>query len=64
MFVFLLHNIIGQRGEGWKVANATLGHERGSLADPNATMNRFNSLVNLMKGETINGERVIDKPSL
>jgi len=55
-------NIIGQRGEGWKVANATLGHERGSLADPNATMNRFNSLVNLMKGETINGERVIDKP--
>jgi alkylation response protein AidB-like acyl-CoA dehydrogenase len=56
------NNIIGQRGEGWKVANATLGHERGSLADPNATMNRFNSLVNLMKGETINGERVIDKP--
>ena len=55
-------NIIGQRGEGWKVANATLGHERGSLADPNATMNRFNSLVNLMKGETIDGERVIDKP--
>ena len=56
------NNIIGQRGEGWKVANATLGHERGSLADPNATMNRFNSLVSLMKGETINGERVIDKP--
>jgi len=55
-------NIIGKRGEGWKVANATLGHERGSLADPNATMNRFNSLVNLMKNETIDGERVIDKP--
>ena len=55
-------NIIGKRGEGWKVANATLGHERGSLADPNATMNRFNSLVDLMKGETIDGERVIDKP--
>ena len=55
-------NIIGKRGEGWKVANATLGHERGSLADPNATMNRFNSLVNLMKDETIDGERVIDKP--
>tara|TARA_B110000014_G_scaffold256578_1_gene239864 strand:- start:7935 stop:9122 length:1188 start_codon:yes stop_codon:yes gene_type:complete len=55
-------NIIGKRGEGWKVANATLGHERGSLADPNATMNRFNSLVNLMKGETVDGERIIDKP--
>ena len=66
--LFLTHvripaaNIIGKRGEGWKVANATLGHERGSLADPNATMNRFNSLVNLMKSETIDGERVIDKP--
>ncbi|HIE49901.1 MAG TPA: acyl-CoA dehydrogenase [Gammaproteobacteria bacterium] len=55
-------NIIGKRGEGWKVANATLGHERGSLADPNATMNRFNSLVDLMKDETIDGERIIDKP--
>ena len=55
-------NNIGKRGEGWKVANATLGHERGSLADPNATMNRFNSLVDLMKDETIDGERVIDKP--
>ena len=55
-------NIIGKRGEGCKVANATLGHERGSLADPNATMNRFNSLVDLMKDETIDGERVIDKP--
>ena len=56
------NNIIGKRGEGWKVANATLGHERGSLADPNATMNRFNSLVNLMKSETVDGQRVIDKP--
>jgi len=55
-------NIVGKRGEGWKVANSTLGHERGSLGDPNATMNRFNSLVNLMKSETIDGERVIDKP--
>ena len=27
-------NIVGKRGEGWAVANATLGHERGSLANP------------------------------
>ena len=26
------HQIVGQRGQGWQVANAILGHERGSLA--------------------------------
>jgi len=53
-------NIIGKRGEGWAVANATLGHERGSLSDPNAMVNRLNSLIERMKNETINGERAID----
>ncbi len=55
-------NIVGKRGEGWQVANATLGHERGSLAAPNVTQNRLNSLIDLMKTETIDGQRVIDKP--
>jgi alkylation response protein AidB-like acyl-CoA dehydrogenase len=54
------NNIIGKRGEGWAVANATLGHERGSLSDPNAMMNRLNSLIERMKNETINGEKAID----
>ena len=53
-------NIVGKRGEGWAVANATLGHERGSLSDPNAMMNRLNSLIERMKYETINGEKIID----
>ena len=56
-------NIVGKRGEGWKVANSILGHERGSLADPNVTMTRLNSLINLMKDEMIDGQRVIDKPA-
>ena len=55
-------NIVGNRGEGWAVANATLGHERGSLANPNATMNRLNMLINRMKKETIDGKRLIDIP--
>ena len=55
-------NIIGKRGEGWAVANATLGHERGAVTDPNATMNRVNSLINRMKKETIDGKRLIDIP--
>ena len=55
-------NIVGSRGEGWAVANATLGHERGSLANPNATMNRLNMLIERMKTETINGETLIENP--
>ena len=55
-------NIVGKRGEGWAVANATLGHERGSLSDPNVMMNRLNSLIERMKDETINSEKVIDNP--
>tara|TARA_B100001250_G_C19809222_1_gene794986 strand:- start:291 stop:1514 length:1224 start_codon:yes stop_codon:yes gene_type:complete len=55
-------NIVGKRGEGWAVANATLGHERGSLSNPNAMMNRLNSLIERMKHETINGEKAIDNP--
>ena len=56
-------NIVGKRGEGWSVANATLGHERGSLTDPNATMNRLNLLIDRMKEETINGEKIIKNPA-
>ena len=55
-------NIVGKRGEGWAVANATLGHERGSLTDPNATMNRVHSLIEIMKRETIDGAKLIDMP--
>jgi len=55
-------NIVGKRGEGWAVANATLGHERGSLAPPDATMNRVNMLMHLMKKETLDGKPLIEHP--
>lgn len=54
--------IVGARGEGWKVANAVLGHERDSLGDPNPTLSRLNALIKLMRTETIDGRRVIDNP--
>ena len=56
------NNIVGKRGEGWAVANATLGHERGSLAPPDATMNRVNMLMHLMKKETLNDKPLIEHP--
>ena len=54
--------IVGKRGEGWGVANAVLQHERGDLGDPNVTLTRFNTLVEVMKRETVDGRRVIDNP--
>ena len=56
--------IVGQRGEGWRVANATLKHERGMLGDPNAAEGRLAEIVELMRGETVSGTRLIDNPVL
>ena len=53
-------NIVGNRGEGWAVANATLGHERGSLAPPDAIMSRLNMLLELMQQETLDGKPLSD----
>jgi alkylation response protein AidB-like acyl-CoA dehydrogenase len=52
--------IVGRRGEGWFVANATLKHERGSLGDPNAAESRFYDIVEMMKEETIDGSRLME----
>jgi len=55
-------NVVGGRGRGWFVANTTLKHERGMLGDPNAAEARLNALIELMKAETVDGQRVIDNP--
>ena len=54
--------IVGNRGEGWSVANAILGHERDSLGDPNATLSRLNRLKEIMREETMEGTRVVENP--
>ncbi|MFT4632299.1 MAG: alkylation response protein AidB-like acyl-CoA dehydrogenase [Candidatus Pseudothioglobus sp.] len=54
--------IVGQRGQGWQVANAILGHERGSLAPPGVAENRLNGIAELMQTETVGGQRVMDNP--
>ena len=56
------HQLVGNRGEGWKVANAILGHERGSLAPPDAALARLNGLIHLMQTETVDGRPVIENP--
>lgn len=58
-----MHQIVGKRGQGWFVANTILRNERGYLGNSDATLTRFNSLVELMKTETINEKRLIDYPT-
>ena len=52
--------IVGKRGEGWMVANATLTHERGMLGDPDAALARLNSIAEIMQNETVDGAPLMD----
>ena len=54
------NQIVGQRGEGWMVANATLTHERGMLGDPDAALSRLNSIAEIMQKETVDGASLMD----
>ena len=54
--------IVGQRGQGWQVANNVLLHERDDLGDPNATLMRLNALIELMRKESVDGRRLMDNP--
>ena len=54
--------IVGKRGQGWLVANAILGHERGSLAPPDAANTRLRNVAKLMETETVNGEKLMANP--
>jgi alkylation response protein AidB-like acyl-CoA dehydrogenase len=54
--------VVGERGQGWAVSNSTLKHERGMMGDPHASMARMNSILELMRAETLDGVRAIDMP--
>jgi len=54
--------IVGERGQGWQVANLVLLHERDDLGSADATLSRLHALIELMKQETVDGRRVIDNP--
>ncbi len=55
-------SIVGARGEGWQVANATLTHERGMLGDPDAGIARVNAIAALMQKENLNGQKLMNNP--
>jgi alkylation response protein AidB-like acyl-CoA dehydrogenase len=57
-------SVVGRRGEGWRVANTTLKHERNMLGSANQSEVIFRSLCDRMERETLNGGRAIDDPVL
>jgi alkylation response protein AidB-like acyl-CoA dehydrogenase len=57
-------SVVGRRGEGWRVANTTLKHERNMLGSANQSEVIFRNLCDRMERETLNEERAIDDPLL
>jgi alkylation response protein AidB-like acyl-CoA dehydrogenase len=55
-------DVVGKRGQGWFVANATLSHERGMLGDPNQAGTRLKALIDLMRNDDVDGRRLMDNP--
>lgn len=55
-------NVVGHRGEGWKIANTTLKHERNMLGNAGQLEASLQSLVRLMETEERNGVRALQSP--
>jgi alkylation response protein AidB-like acyl-CoA dehydrogenase len=55
-------NIVGKRGEGWKVSRSTLKHERMLIGDSAGAQLTFAGLVELAKRTTRNGQPAIRDP--
>jgi len=58
------HQILGARGEGWKVANETLKHERAYLANPGLLVQRYAEVERVLREESVDGRRAADDPAL
>src|SRR5215211_6532457 len=57
-------NLLGELGEGWKIAMHTLGHERGTAALPRQVKLRtwLDRAVRVAAERTIDDERLIEQP--
>ena len=57
-------NLVGELGDGWKIAMHTLGHERGTAALPRQVKLRtwLDRAVRVASERTLDGRRLIDDP--
>jgi alkylation response protein AidB-like acyl-CoA dehydrogenase len=58
-------NLLGELGDGWKIAMHTLGHERGTAALPRQVKLRtwLDRAVRVAAERTVDGEPLIDDPA-
>lgn len=57
-------NVVGARGEGWRIGNTTLRHERNMLGNAGYTENLLHRLQQLMQDESCNGVTGLQNPTL
>jgi alkylation response protein AidB-like acyl-CoA dehydrogenase len=57
-------NLLGQRGEGWKVSRSTLVHERKLIGDPNYIRRLFNGVVELARRSERGGRPALLDPGV
>src|SRR5690349_1085571 len=57
-------NLLGARGDGWKIAMYTLGHERGTAALPRQVKLRtwLDRVVRVAAERDLDGRRIVDDP--
>lgn len=58
------NSLVGERGNGWAVANSTLKHERGFLGDPNRSLDSLIRVKRLLETEKRNGKPLMADPLL
>ena len=55
-------NVVGNRGQGWVVANSTLKHERGLLGDANRSLDSLLRVKKLLQNESLDGQPLMENP--
>jgi alkylation response protein AidB-like acyl-CoA dehydrogenase len=59
-----LANVVGRRGEGWKIANTTLRHERDMLGSAATSEGLLQAALQTLREERVGGGRALDDPLL
>ncbi len=59
-----LENLVGKRGEGWKIANTTLRHERNMLGSASTSVKLFESARSTMRENRVDGRPALENPVL
>ena len=55
-------NVVGNRGDGWVVANSTLKHERSLLGDANRSLDSLLRVKRLLQNESLDGRPLMENP--